>query len=103
MDKFAKLSVFLSLFVSVVLADADNGICLVCYFTYFVLPIIILAILIALPTICICVYFKFFYRKSYWKESPQANTVELSPAKLEAGPPAYDESTDDRKTLIEGK
>ncbi|KAI6658069.1 hypothetical protein LOD99_15782 [Oopsacas minuta] len=83
----------LSLFsAGIVSADYSGDICLVCYFTYFVLPILICIGLISLPVICICVYCAWFHKQSPWKETPPGAGQEkiISSVQIEEAPPAYE-------------
>ena len=90
MERIFKI-VCLSVFCVGLSVGDVTDICLICYFTYFVLPILVCAGLISLPLICICVYFGLFYKKSPWKEtSPIEEKIIPAPFIEEGLPPSYD-------------
>eukprot|EP00800_Vazella_pourtalesii_P001265 TRINITY_DN1108_c0_g2_i1.p2 TRINITY_DN1108_c0_g2~~TRINITY_DN1108_c0_g2_i1.p2 ORF type:complete len:100 (+),score=24.58 TRINITY_DN1108_c0_g2_i1:341-640(+) len=92
MERILKL-VCLSIFcVGLALGDVTD-ICLICYFTYFVLPILICVGLISLPVIGVCVYFRLFYKKSPWKENSLCEEKTTPSVVIEERPPAYDGNT----------
>ena len=86
MEKILQILCLFVLTVDTALATVAGDICLVCYFTYFVLPFIICIGLISLPVLCVCVYCRFFHKKNYWMEPERTVTS----VQAEKALPEYD-------------